>query len=169
VIKTPLRLNNANFHAVYKSFNTNRYFSQDLLQVINQNSNHKPVFILSLLIIGLVMAMFIESSQPPLQLLEEVKGLDKAAHFLAFNVLGLLVCGLYFSLNPKPTIRLFSMPLLIVSLSGLIEESYQMFIPGRSASLLDLLADICGAACAIMVANRVAILIRINNQIIQKQ
>jgi len=32
------------------------------------------------------------------------------------------------------------MPLLIVTLSGIIEESYQMLVPARAASLLDLLA-----------------------------
>ena len=140
-------------------------FSEYSLQVIKQNSNYKTTFLLSLLIVGLIMGLFIESSQPPLPLFEEVKGLDKAAHFLAFSVLGLLVCSLSFSLSPKPTIPLLSMPLLIVTLSGAIEEGYQIFIPGRSASLLDLLADICGAACAIILANRAAILMRDNNRI----
>jgi VanZ family protein len=137
--------------------------------VIKQTSNHKPTLFLSLLIVGLILGLLIESSQPPLPLFVEVKGLDKAAHFLAFGIFGLLVCGLWFNIRTKPTIPLFSMPLLCVTLFGVIEESYQMFIPGRSASLLDLLADICGAACAIIIANRVAVLIRVNNWISSKQ
>lgn len=91
----------------------------------------------------------------------EVPGLDKIAHFLAFGVLGLLVCALSFRLNPRPAIPLFSMPLAVVALSGVIEESYQLFIPGRTASLPDLLADICGAMFAIVLANRIARLSRI--------
>jgi VanZ family protein len=60
---------------------------------------------------------------------------------------------------------LFSIPLLIVILSGIIEESYQMLIPGRASDLLDLLADVCGALFAIILANRVAHLMRANNPI----
>lgn len=59
---------------------------------------------------------------------------------------------------------LFSMPLAIVIVSGIIEESYQMFIPGRTASLLDLLADICGAVFAILIANRVVCYLHVKNQ-----
>ena len=129
------------------------------------NSNPKPIIFLSLLISGWITTLLIESSQPPLPLLGEVYGLDKVAHFLAFSVLGLLVCALSFKLTPRPAIPLFSMPLLIVTLSGIIEESYQMLVPARAASLLDLLADICGALFAIILANRVAHLIRANKQI----
>ncbi len=119
-------------------------------------SNRKITILLSLLIAGCIAMLLIESSQPPLPLLGEVQGLDKVAHFLAFSVLGLLVCALSFKLRPRPAIPLFSIPLLIVTLSGIIEESYQMFIPGRAADLLDLLADILGALFAIILANRVA-------------
>jgi hypothetical protein len=129
------------------------------------NNNYKPIVILNLLIVGWIAGLLIESSQPPLALLGQVQGLDKVAHFLAFSGLGLLVCALSFKLSPKLTIPLFSMPLLIVTLSGIIEESYQIYIPGRAASLLDLLADVCGAVCAVLLANRVAYIIRANNGI----
>jgi VanZ family protein len=127
------------------------------------NSNYKLTILLSLFIVGWIAGLLIESSQPSLQILGEVQGLDKVAHFLAFSGLGLLVCALSFNLCPRAAIPLFSMPLLFVTLSGIIEESYQLFVPGRAADLLDLLADFCGAACAIILANRVALLIRANN------
>ena len=120
------------------------------------NSNHKPTILLGLLIVGWIAALLIESSGPPLPILGEVQGLDKLAHFLAFSCLGLLVCALSFKLSPRPAIPLFSIPLLIVTLFGIIEESYQMLIPGRASELLDLLADVCGALFAIILANRVA-------------
>jgi VanZ family protein len=129
------------------------------------NSNHKPSLLLGLLIVGWIAALLIESSGQPLPILVEVKGLDKLAHFIAFSGLGLLVCALSFTLSPRPAIPLFSIPLLMVTLFGIIEESYQMLIPGRTADLLDLLADISGAAFAIIFANRVAHLIRTNNRI----
>lgn len=127
-------------------------------------NNHKTV-ILALLIIGYISALFIESSQPPLQILGEIKGLDKVAHFLAFTFLGLLMCALSFKLHPRPKIQLFSMPLLIVIVLGILEESYQMLIPGRASELMDLFADTCGALFAILIANRIAQIMRTKNLI----
>ncbi len=102
--------------------------------------------------------LFVESSQPPAEIFDKVPGLDKVAHFFAFGLLGLLVCGLKFSYSKtKQPIPFFSLPLLIVSLSGILEESYQAFVPGRSASLPDLLADMLGAVCAIIFANRLVV------------
>ncbi|MDD2801314.1 MAG: VanZ family protein [Methylobacter sp.] len=127
-------------------------------------NNHKTA-ILALLIIGWISALFIESSQPPLLILGEIKGLDKVAHFLAFTVLGLLICALSFKLHPRPTIQLFSMPLLIVIVIGILEESYQMLTPGRASELMDLLADACGALFAILLANGIARIMRTKNLI----
>lgn len=134
-------------------------------KVPKSNSNHRPNILLILIIIGWIAALLIESSHPALPILGAVQGLDKVAHFLAFSVLGMLVCGLSFNLNPKREITLLSMPLLIVTVAGIIEESYQLFVPGRAASLLDLLADICGAVCAVILANRIAHTTKTNNRI----
>jgi VanZ family protein len=123
-------------------------------------SNKRIVLLLLLTIAGWIAILFTESSQPPAEIMSLVPGLDKLAHFLAFGVLGLLICALWFKLKPKPAIPLFSMPLLLVSLSGLIEESYQMLVPGRTGSLPDLLADVGGAVFAIFLANRIAVLSR---------
>ncbi len=121
--------------------------------------NHKTTLLLSLIITGFIAILFIESSQPPLALLGE-HNLDKVAHFLAFTCLTFLICSLSFKLQPKLAIRLFSWPLLIAILIGITEESYQLQVPGRSADPLDLLADICGALFAILLANYIARLCR---------
>ena len=133
------------------------------MRMTKLNCNHKPAILLSLLIVGWMATLLIESSAPSLPILGEVQGLDKVALFLAFSCLGLLVCALSFKLSPKPAIPLLSIPLLIVTLFGIIEESYQTLIPDRTFDLLDLLADICGALFAIILANRVARLMRVNN------
>jgi hypothetical protein len=124
--------------------------------------NNTPIItlLLMLMIGGWIAILFIESSQPPAAFMAKVPGLDKIAHFLAFGILGLLICAVSFRLNPRPTIPLFSLPLAVVALSGIIEESYQLFIPGRTASLPDLLADVCGAIFSIVLANRMARLSR---------
>ncbi|MCQ8119699.1 VanZ family protein [Methylomonas rosea] len=104
--------------------------------------------------ICLIAILFIESSRPPLEILGQVPGLDKAAHFLAFGVLALLLCMVSFSVRGNPYIPLFSTPSLIVILLGIAEEGYQMTVTGRVASLLDLMADICGAVFVIFLLNR---------------
>lgn len=124
-------------------------------------NNTRIIALLMAMIGGWIAILFIESSQPPAAFMAKVPGLDKIAHFLAFGILGLLVCAVSFRLKSRPAIPLFSMPLAIVALSGIIEESYQLFIPGRTASLPDLLADVCGAIFAIVLANRIAQLSRI--------
>lgn len=118
------------------------------------------IALLILMIGGWETMLFMESSKPPAEIMGEIPGLDKIAHFLAFGVLGLLVCALSFQLDPRPKIPLLSIPLLFVCLSGVIEESYQHFVPGRTASLADLLADVCGAIFSIALANRLALLSR---------
>ena len=128
-------------------------------------TNHKQALLISLFILGWCGALLIESSQPPLPILGKVYGLDKVAHFLAFTVLGLMICTLSFKLSPRATLQLFSMPLLIVTLVGILEESYQMLIPGRNSDLLDLLADICGGLFAMILANVMAHFIRSSNRI----
>ena len=132
---------------------------------MTQSNNLKPIFFICLLIIGWIVATVIESSGPPLPLLGEVQGLDKVAHFLAFSGLGLLTCALAFKISPTPAIPLLSIPLLMVTLFGIIDEAFQMLIPGRQADLLDLLADICGALFAIFLANLIARLLRTNKPV----
>ncbi|ESS71523.1 putative integral membrane protein [Methyloglobulus morosus KoM1] len=119
-------------------------------------NSHRPSIFFILLCVGWLTALFIESSQPPLPVLEKVHGLDKVAHFFAFGVLGFLVCCVSLKFRERQVIPLLSLPLMIVTLFGITEEGYQMFVPGRAASLLDLLADIFGAVCAIILVNRVA-------------
>ncbi|MEI6334455.1 MAG: VanZ family protein [Methylococcaceae bacterium] len=132
---------------------------------MTQSNNFKPVFFICLLIIGWIIATLIESSGPPLPLLGEAPHLDKVAHFIAFSGLGLLACALAFKLNPTPTIPLLSAPLLMVTLFGIIDEAFQMLVPGRQADLLDLLADICGALFAVFSANLIARLLRANKPV----
>lgn len=118
-----------------------------------QASDTWVTILLSLMTIGWIGILFIESTRPPAEFLGLIPQLDKLAHFGAFSILGLLVCGLSLKLRPKPSIPLFSLPLLVVTLCGVLEECLQMFIPGRMASIPDLLADLGGAIFAILLAN----------------
>ncbi len=118
-------------------------------------NNARGIFLWSFMIIGWISILFIESTRPPAEFIGLIPHIDKAAHFGAFCVLGLLVCGLSLKLRPTPRIPIFSIPLAVVTLCGVLEESLQMFVPGRVASILDLLADMSGAIFAILLINRI--------------
>ena len=113
----------------------------------------KSTIVLSILILGLMAALIIEASQPPLPLLGKVNNLDKVAHFSAFSCLSLLICVLYLKISTKEKVPLLSAPLLITTFFGIIEEIYQTYIPMRSSSIYDLLADVLGAIFAIFIVN----------------
>ena len=95
----------------------------------------KYTIVLSILILSLMTALLVESSQPPLPLLGKVNNLDKVAHFSAVSCLSLLICALFLKVSSKEKIPLFSAP--------------------RSSSLYDLLADVLGAIFAILIANQI--------------
>ena len=112
--------------------------------------------ILILVIIAWIALLFIESSQPPAEIFDRIDGLDKVAHFFAFGTLSLLASCACLLLSTKPSLSIFSAPLLLVFVIGALEEGYQMYVPQRNASLTDLLADVLGAVFAIILANWLA-------------
>lgn len=71
--------------------------------------------------------------------------LDKGAHFLEYWILGILVAraieeGRFFTANRS---KIFGV-LLISFLYGLSDEFHQWFVPGRSATVGDVVADTLG-------------------------
>lgn len=120
------------------------------------SSKNRSIILLSLMIIGWIGILFTESTRPPAEFLRMIPQLDKVAHFGAFFILGLLVCSLSLKLRLKSSIPLFTLSLLVVTLCGVLEECLQMLVPGRTASIPDLLADTGGGIFAILLANRVS-------------
>lgn len=70
---------------------------------------------------------------------------DKALHFLAFATLAGLVDFAF------PKIRFGVFKIMVLILYGLAIEIVQSFLPYRTASLFDLMADIVGI-CAYMIS-----------------
>ncbi|MEO8231685.1 MAG: VanZ family protein [Ignavibacteriota bacterium] len=77
---------------------------------------------------------------------------DKIEHFGAYGLLsGILYLNLFFQkkfkiLNKYPAI----FTILIASFYGMLDELHQLFVPGRSAELLDWCADFSGAVIAVL-------------------
>lgn len=70
--------------------------------------------------------------------------LRKCGHFLEFCALGICLSTLFFLLNRKPIYaQIWGMVV------ACIDESIQLFIPGRSGQFADVILDSCGLAVGI--------------------
>ncbi|UCE53338.1 MAG: VanZ family protein [Desulfobacterales bacterium] len=74
--------------------------------------------------------------------------MDKALHFVAYGVMGILFYRAYRTLRIKNYRQiLILLSVVSASLYGISDEIHQHFIPYRNADLLDVMADILGAIC----------------------
>ncbi len=95
--------------------------------------------------------LFWLSSQPDLPSPSLFPAEDKLEHLVAFGILGVLFA---LSLGPwKGSISIKQMILVttLVTVYGAIDEFHQLFVPGRCASISDLLADFTGGLTASLV------------------
>ena len=90
--------------------------------------------------------------------------LRKTAHFIEFFALGVLLCLLFTRfLHSEMIAGLLSFVAAV--LYAVADECHQYFIPGRSASLKDILLDGAGAFCGILLT----LLIRITIHYVWKR
>ena len=77
--------------------------------------------------------------------------LRKAAHLLEFAALGFV---LFFALQParRPAGRCTVYTLLAAAAVALCDEGIQLWVPGRSAQLTDVLIDVCGVLLGVLCA-----------------
>ena len=79
----------------------------------------------------------------------------KAAHFTEYAILGVLARGLFVSLHAERGVR----PLpagLLVAFVPVVDECIQLFVPGRSGQLTDVLIDLSGVIVGALLAHLVA-------------
>ena len=71
---------------------------------------------------------------------------DKLLHVIEYSMLGFLMVRAFFSLRrPSSRVVLFIISLGITVLFAFSDELHQFFVPGRTASLADVMADGLGA------------------------
>ena len=105
-------------------------------------------------LVGVMSLIFYLSHLPGENLhLPEIVNVDKALHCLAYATLGV---ASIFSLAPHwrrshPRLLAVSVPLFCL-LYGFSDEFHQSFIPGRSVSGADLVADFAGGLLAVFVS-----------------
>lgn len=72
--------------------------------------------------------------------------LRKAAHFTEFTALGLLLCWLFGMLKKKGWV-----PILWGVAAACLDETIQIFVPGRGPGLRDVLIDSCGVLTGVIL------------------
>ena len=73
--------------------------------------------------------------------------LRKAAHFSEFALLGLLYCGRHRLVKGEPPVHLMGFGLAVAC----IDETIQIFTPGRASSLIDVWIDASGFALGLLL------------------
>lgn len=104
-----------------------------------------------------VAVILIGTSWPGVKLGPDELPLDKVAHFTAYAVLAALL------LRSSRTPRAWNRLLLVVALCsafGAVDEWHQAFIPNRSMSFADWVADTLGALTGALVLRSVPFLTR---------
>lgn len=107
-----------------------------------------------LVVMGII---FFFSHQPGDTLyLPAFPGIDKICHLVIYGLLALTVLWCLGPGGQEPPFRVALKTVLFCLLYGLSDEFHQSYIPQRSVSGLDLLADLTGAilVCAIWLRSR---------------
>jgi len=100
------------------------------------------------LLAGYMACIFVLSSIPG-HTLPGVQISDKLIHAGEYGLLGVCMCrALSGQMTAWPRTRIALLSALIATLYGATDEFHQLFVPQRSASLSDLVADGLGAALA---------------------
>jgi VanZ family protein len=95
---------------------------------------------------GLVL---VGTSIPGSSVPEGPAGADKLVHFALYAVLGGLATRARLQTLRGPLLPAMALLLLAVAGFAAVDEAHQQLIPGRSADVRDVLADVAGAAVAI--------------------
>lgn len=117
------------------------------------NTHRRLTLLLSLAASGWFALIYLLSSRPAPEIINQIEGLDKLAHLAIYGVFGLLLYGLVEQLNKQTRVPVLPVTLLLAAAAGIFDELHQLATPGRNFSLYDLAADIGGAAMAIFLFN----------------
>lgn len=97
---------------------------------------------------GLALAwmafIFYLSSQPHLDVPSVMEGQDKFMHFVAYAILGFFIARALGPITGTFSWQRVAVAAALTLLYGLSDEFHQSFVPGRSPSALDLVADALG-------------------------
>jgi VanZ family protein len=96
------------------------------------------------------LLIYIQSANPSPEQIPSFPFVDKALHFAAYGIMGILFYRAYQTLRIKDNIQmLMLLSVVSASLYGISDEIHQYFVPFRDAEVADVIADIIGAVCGV--------------------
>ncbi len=113
--------------------------------------NRLKVLIIPLILYWIVL--FIGTTLPSSKYADFFDISDKIKHFSAYSILAILLgLNLYFQEKWKNLSNFYlNYTFIICGLYGILDELHQLFVPNRSAEVLDWLADIGGTILGIIL------------------
>lgn len=84
----------------------------------------------------------------------------KLAHFTEYAVLGAAIYLLMISADPAFIRRKRTVSLAAAAVFASLDELHQLFVPGRSGMLTDVLIDACGASAGIITVTVIIIVVK---------
>ena len=115
---------------------------------------NKTTLVFSTLVVYWII-LFVGTTIPAQSVPSLGVGGDKVVHFFAYLILSVLLY-LSFIFQEKSSFIQRNAILLTLALAtcyGVLDELHQMLVPGRSAELLDWIADALGAACGVLITS----------------
>ena len=107
-----------------------------------------------LLAVAWMAFIFYMSSQPSIPVPQAIWGQDKFMHFVSYGILGFLLAKSLKESVDGLTWKQIAWVAVAAALYGLSDEFHQMFVPGRDASVGDLVADALGGLAGAMLLRR---------------
>ena len=91
-----------------------------------------------------------------------ITGVDKAAHFSVYAMLGALTARAL--LSPR-TVRALVVAAGFIAVFGALDEVHQLWVPGREASVWDWTADLLGCVVGLILGNHYLSLARARREL----
>jgi len=113
--------------------------------------NRVKVLVIPLIIYWI--ALFIGTTLPSAKYADFFEISDKIKHFSAYSILAILLgLNMYFQEKWKSVSAFYlNYTFIICGLYGILDELHQLFVPHRSAEVLDWVADIGGTILGIIL------------------
>jgi len=101
--------------------------------------------------VGWMVLIFWLSSRPKIDIPHLFWSQDKLGHFLVFGILAFFYACSFRQQEENSSFTRVLLITVMVAAYGLFDEAHQLFVPGRDASIADLVADTAGGFFAAVI------------------